>query len=91
MAPHQTGSLPICLERQYSVVGRALTAARTSNFSNLIEENKNNPKSIFDTVAKLTIKQHSTRENGFHFSSDTFMNFFNEKIMIIRNLLRTPL
>ena len=63
---------------------RALTAARSSYFSNLIEENKNNPKFLFDTVAKLTKKQHSPREDGFHFSSDTFMNFFEEKIMIIR-------
>ena len=35
MAPHQTGSLPTSLERQYR---RALTAARSSYFSNLIEE-----------------------------------------------------
>uniref|UniRef100_A0A8K9ULD5 Reverse transcriptase domain-containing protein n=1 Tax=Oncorhynchus mykiss TaxID=8022 RepID=A0A8K9ULD5_ONCMY len=63
---------------------RALTAARSSYFSNLIEENKNNPKFLFDTVAKLTKKQHSPREDDFHFSSDKFMNFFEEKIMIIR-------
>ena len=63
---------------------RALTAARSSYFSNLIEENKNNPKFIFDTVAKLTKKQPSQMEDGFHFSSNTFMNFFEEKIMIIR-------
>jgi hypothetical protein len=55
---------------------RALTAAPSSYFFNLIEENKNNPKCIFDTVAKLTKKQHSTREDGFYFSSDGFMNFF---------------
>ena len=63
---------------------RALTAARSSYFSNLIEENKNNPKFLFDTVANLTKKQHSPREDGFHFSSDKFMNFFEEKIMNIR-------
>ena len=54
---------------------------------NLIEENKNNPKFLFDTVAKLTKKQHSPREDDFHFSSDKFMNFFEEKMiknMIIR-------
>ena len=64
---------------------RALTAARSSYFSNLIEENKNNPEFLFDTVAKLTKKQHSPREDGFHFSRNKFMNFFEEKIMIIRN------
>jgi hypothetical protein len=40
------------------------------------------PKS--DSFAKLTKKQHSTREDSFHLSSDKFMNFFDEKIMIIR-------
>ena len=39
---------------------------------------------ISDTVAKLTKKQHSPREDGFHSSSDIFMNFSEEKIMIIR-------
>uniref|UniRef100_A0A4W5KMC5 Reverse transcriptase domain-containing protein n=1 Tax=Hucho hucho TaxID=62062 RepID=A0A4W5KMC5_9TELE len=63
---------------------RALTAAPSSYFSKLIEENKNNPKFIFDTVAKLTKKQHSPREDGFHFSIDKFINFFDKKIMIIR-------
>uniref|UniRef100_A0A8C7JQC6 Reverse transcriptase domain-containing protein n=1 Tax=Oncorhynchus kisutch TaxID=8019 RepID=A0A8C7JQC6_ONCKI len=29
-------------------------------------------------------QQHSPREDDFHFSSDKFMNFFEEKIMIIR-------
>ena len=63
---------------------RCLTAARSSYCSNLIEENKNNPTFIFDTVAKLTKKQHSPREDGFHFSSDKLMNFIDENIMIIR-------
>ena len=63
---------------------RALTAAQSSYFSNLIEENRNNQKLIFDTVAKLTKKHHSLSEDGFHFSSNKFMNFFEEKIMIMR-------
>jgi hypothetical protein len=65
-----------------------------SLFFNLIEKKKN-PKCIF--VAKLNKKQHSPREDGFHFSSNKFMNFFDEKIMIIRkqitdslNLLISP-
>ena len=40
-------------------------------------------KFIFDTVAKLTKNQHSPSEDGFHFSSNKLMNFFEEKIMII--------
>ena len=39
---------------------------------------------VFDTVAKLTKKQYFPREDGFHFSSNKFMNFFEEQIMIIR-------
>jgi hypothetical protein len=81
IALHQTGSLPTNLERQYR---RALTAAQSSYFSNLIEENKNNPHQKCGTVAKLTKKHHSPRKDGFHFSSDELINFFDEKIMIIR-------
>ena len=36
---------------------------------------------MFDTVAKLTKKQHSPREDGFHFSSNKIMNIFEEKII----------
>ena len=36
--------------------------------------------------AKLTKSSILQREDGFHFSSDKFMNFFEEKIMIIRKL-----
>jgi hypothetical protein len=79
MALHQTGSLPISLERQYRAV--------SSHFSNLIEENKKNPKCILDIVTKLTKKQHSPRDDGFHFSSDKFINLFDKKIMIIRKLI----
>ncbi|XP_055759987.1 eukaryotic translation initiation factor 3 subunit A-like [Salvelinus fontinalis] len=47
---------------------KALNAARSAYFSNQIEENKNNPKCIFDTVEKLTEKQHSPSEDGLHFT-----------------------
>jgi hypothetical protein len=83
MALHQNGSLPISLERQYRAVSKSPHCYSVIVFFQL-EENKHNPKCIFDTVAKLTKKQHSPREDGFHFSSDKFMNFFDEKIMIIR-------
>ena len=74
-----------CLGKDSTVQYRsALTAVQPVYFSNLIKENKNNPTFIFDTVAKLTKKQHSPREDGFHFSSDEFIHFFNEKIMIVR-------
>ncbi|XP_064857617.1 peptidyl-prolyl cis-trans isomerase G-like isoform X2 [Oncorhynchus nerka] len=47
---------------------KALNAARLAYFSKQIEENKNNPKCIFDTVDKLTKKQHSPSEDGLHFT-----------------------
>ena len=84
MALHQTGSLRLAWKDSTVQYRSALTTARSSYFSNLIDENKNNPKCIFDTVAKLTKKQPSPREGVVHFSSDTFMNFFEENIMIIR-------
>nr|XP_046166856.1 uncharacterized protein LOC124003003 isoform X2 [Oncorhynchus gorbuscha] len=47
---------------------KALKAARLAYFSKQIEENKNNPKCIFDTVDKLTKEQHSPSEDGLHFT-----------------------
>jgi hypothetical protein len=44
----------------------------------------------FDSVAKLTKKEHSPREYGLHFSNVEFMNF-DEKIMIIRKQIRDSL
>jgi hypothetical protein len=38
---------------------------------------------IFYTVTNLT-KKHSPRKDGFHFSSDKLIYFFDENIMIIR-------
>ncbi|XP_064820647.1 uncharacterized protein LOC135538673 [Oncorhynchus masou masou] len=52
-------------KRQYRKV---LNAARLAYFSKQIEENKNNPKCIFDTIDKLTKKQHSPSEDGLHFT-----------------------
>jgi hypothetical protein len=72
MELHRTGSLPARLENRTVQYRRALTAAPLSYFYNLIEE-KNNPTFIFDTVATLTKKQYSTREDGFHFSSDVLL------------------
>ena len=84
MVPYQTGSLRLAWKDRTVQYRSALTAARSSYFSNLIDENKNNRKCIFGTVAKRTKKQHSPREDGFHFNSKKFMNFFKEMIMIIR-------
>ncbi|KAJ8003020.1 hypothetical protein DPEC_G00165030, partial [Dallia pectoralis] len=63
---------------------KSLISARSAYLSNLIDTNKNNPKFLFDTIAKLTKKQCLTNEVGLHFSCDEFMNYFDEKIMNIR-------
>ncbi|KAJ7986671.1 hypothetical protein DPEC_G00342300 [Dallia pectoralis] len=63
---------------------KSLISARSAYLSNLIDTNKNNPKFLFDTIAKLTKKQCLTNEVGLHFSCDEFMNYFDEKIINIR-------
>lgn len=65
---------------------KALRNARAAYYSSLIEENKNNPRFLFSTVARLT-KSHSSTEPCIprDLSSNDFMNFFNDKILAIRD------
>uniref|UniRef100_A0A669EZ27 Reverse transcriptase domain-containing protein n=1 Tax=Oreochromis niloticus TaxID=8128 RepID=A0A669EZ27_ORENI len=64
---------------------KALRKARTSYYSSLIEENKNNPRFLFSTVARLTNSQRSTEPTiPLTLTSNDFMNFFTNKILIIR-------
>uniref|UniRef100_A0A669EKP4 Reverse transcriptase domain-containing protein n=1 Tax=Oreochromis niloticus TaxID=8128 RepID=A0A669EKP4_ORENI len=64
---------------------KALRKARTSYYSSLIEENKNNPRFLFSTVARLTKSQSSTEPTiPLTLTSNDFMNFFTNKIFIIR-------
>uniref|UniRef100_A0A3Q3JNC3 Reverse transcriptase domain-containing protein n=1 Tax=Monopterus albus TaxID=43700 RepID=A0A3Q3JNC3_MONAL len=64
---------------------KALHSARTAFYSSLIEENKNNPRFLFSTVARLT-KSHSAVELNIplDLSSNDFMSFFTNKITTIR-------
>uniref|UniRef100_A0A3Q3MS83 Reverse transcriptase domain-containing protein n=1 Tax=Mastacembelus armatus TaxID=205130 RepID=A0A3Q3MS83_9TELE len=71
---------------------KALRKARTAYYSSLIEENKNNPRFLFSTVARLT-KSHSSVEPSvpLALSSDEFMSFFTNKITTIRDKIQQML
>ena len=60
----------------------ALSAARSSYFSNLINTNKNNHRVLFNTVARLT---HSSPVLSSSFTANDFLEFFTDKISQIRN------
>lgn len=64
---------------------KELCKARNTYFSSLTEENKNNPKFLFNTVARLT-KNPSTVEPCIpsSLSSNDFLTFMTEKIVNIR-------
>ncbi len=67
---------------------QARKAARTEHIHKLIDKNKNNPRFLFSTVARLTNKQMSPDLNiPSQFNSNEFMNFFTEKIDNIRNTI----
>jgi len=53
---------------------KALKMARAQHLSKLIENNQNNPRFLFNTVARLTNKQ-TTPEQNIQFSGNDFMNF----------------
>ncbi|MDF4395950.1 hypothetical protein P3390_24120, partial [Vibrio parahaemolyticus] len=64
---------------------RGLRNARANYYSALIEDNKNNPRFLFSTVARLTESQSSIEPCiPLALSSNDFMSFFNDKILTIR-------
>ena len=64
---------------------KALPKARTAYYSSLIEGNKNNPRFLFSTVARLTKSPSSVAPCiPLTLSSDDFMRFFINKIVSIR-------
>uniref|UniRef100_A0A9J7X3K5 Reverse transcriptase domain-containing protein n=1 Tax=Cyprinus carpio carpio TaxID=630221 RepID=A0A9J7X3K5_CYPCA len=69
---------------------KALKTARSDYFSSLLEENKHNPRYLFNTVAKLTKNKASTSVDiSQHHSSNDFMNYFTSKVDTIRDKIVT--
>ncbi len=65
---------------------KALKTARSDYFSSLLEENKHNPRYLFNTVAKLTKNKTSTSVDiSQQHSSNDFMKYFTSKINTIRD------
>ncbi|XP_051242969.1 uncharacterized protein LOC127355793 [Dicentrarchus labrax] len=71
---------------------KALRNTRGAYYSALIEENKNNPRFLFSTVARLT-ESHSSIEPHIpiNLSSNDFMSFFHNKIITIREKINHQL
>ncbi len=69
---------------------KALKTARYAYFTSLLEENKHNPKYLFNTVAKLTKNITSAGADiTQQHSSNDFMNYFTSKIETIRDKIVT--
>jgi len=63
---------------------KALKTARSDYFSSLLEENKHNPRYLFNTVAKLKKNKTSTGVDiSQQHSSNDFMNYFTFKINLL--------
>ncbi len=60
---------------------QALKDARTKHIHKVIDNNQNNPRFLYSTVARLTNKQMSPDLNiPSQFNSNYFIKFFTEKI-----------
>ncbi len=78
----------IAWKNSMSSYRQALKAARTKHIRKLIDNNQNNPRFLFSTVARLTNNQTSPDLNiPSQFNSNDFMNFFTDKIDNIRNTI----
>ncbi len=82
---------PECLVCEFTLSYRkALKTARSDYFSSLLEQNKHNPRYLFNTVAKLTKNKASTGVDiSQQHSSNDFMNYFTSKIDTIRDQIVT--
>ncbi len=63
---------------------KALKTATSDYFSSLLEQNKHNPRYLFNTVAKLTKNKASTGVDiSQQHSSNDFMNYFTSKLILL--------
>ncbi len=68
---------------------KELHTARAVYYSALIENNKNNPRFLFSTVARLTQSQCSVESAiPISLTSNDFMDFFNNKTLSIREKVK---
>ncbi|XP_051233806.1 uncharacterized protein LOC127350821 [Dicentrarchus labrax] len=76
----------------FKIYRKALRNARGAYYSALKEENKNNPRFLFSTVARLT-ESHSSIEPHIPItlSTNDFMSFFYNKIITIREKINNQL
>ncbi len=73
-----------------STYRKALKTARSAYFLSLLEENKHNPRYLFNAVTKLMKNKASTGADiSPKHSSNDFMNFFTSKIDNIREKIIT--
>ncbi len=78
----------IAWKNSMSSYRQALKAARTEHIRKLIDNNQNNPRFLFSTVARLTNKKMLPDLNiPSQFNSNDFINFFTEKTDNIRNTI----
>ncbi|XP_052464754.1 uncharacterized protein LOC128021527 isoform X1 [Carassius gibelio] len=78
----------IAWKNSMSSYRQALKTARAEHIHKFIENNQNNPRFLFSTVAKLTNYQMPPDSNiPPTLNSNDFMNFFTDKIDNIRNTI----
>uniref|UniRef100_A0A9J7YXX5 Reverse transcriptase domain-containing protein n=1 Tax=Cyprinus carpio carpio TaxID=630221 RepID=A0A9J7YXX5_CYPCA len=78
----------IAWKNSMSSYRQALKTARAEHIHKLIENNQNNPRFLFSTVARLTNKQTPPILNiPSQLNSNDFMNSFTDKIDNIRNTI----
>uniref|UniRef100_A0A8C5D409 Reverse transcriptase domain-containing protein n=1 Tax=Gouania willdenowi TaxID=441366 RepID=A0A8C5D409_GOUWI len=83
---NKTEESRILWQESHSKYMTALRHSPSTYYSSLIEENKNNPRYLFSTVARLTQSQSSIEPMiPLALSCEDFMTFFNHKIHKIRD------